>query len=169
MISVCCCSTNAKRDTEIFIKALYAHNPDYNFEVIVAHDDRVNDGSGELFKKLQNQYSTLKIVTHTKKQTIEYMETALNYYARKSLFNPDIRKGMRANLAKYKAGEFLNPAGQILWQSSGILYNKAVKEASGDIIIVTPGDFIYLFSLAELEDYVKKQSRGGLFYASLPG
>jgi hypothetical protein len=39
--------------------------------------------------------------------------------------------------------------------SSGLLYNLAVEASSGDTLIITPGDFLYLFSLKELEEYVK--------------
>jgi hypothetical protein len=96
------------------------------------------------------------------------METALNYYDRNNFFNAAIRQIFHTRLDQYKEGNLLKGPTQVLWQSSGILYNKAVEVASGDTIVVTPGDFLYLFKLNQLEEYVKRYQRNGLFYASLP-
>ena len=168
MISVCCCAYNSKWETEIFIEGLHRHNPDVEFEVVVTHDDRANDGSVKKFNQLSRKYKNVKIVRHSPEQTIQYFEAALDYYEKKNLLTPYIRNGFRKNLKRYKKDKLVDRTKGFLWQSSGILYNKAVKHSSGDIIIVTPGDFFYLFGLKELEKYVQQHQKNGLFYASPP-
>jgi len=168
MISVCCCIFNAKWDVQTLIEACEYHNDPAEFEIVVTLDDRVEDGSLELLRDLQTRYDNLKVVVHTDEDTIEYMSAALDYYHRRQFFNEEIRVGMRDALERYKKGELLNKSKAFLWQSSGILYNKAVEASSGDVILVTPGDFLYLFGLGNLERFVRKHAIGDIFYASPP-
>lgn len=168
MISVCCCSFNAKFDTDIFVRTLHALNPDTEFEVIITHDDRVDDGSGPFFKKLCQEFSNVKIVTHSEKDTRDYFQACLNYYKEKNIFRPSIREALQENFDKYKEGLLIDPTSSFLWQSSGILYNKAVAASCGDIVIVTPGDFLYLFALKDIESFVKTNSSSDIFYSSPP-
>lgn len=166
MISICCCALNAKWDVEIFVRALVAQNPDVDFEVVVTLDDRMFDGSLEHLRKLEKEIKQLKIVHHTNDDTIQYLEAVIDYYDKKDLFTPAFRGVLKENLEKYKAGTFLDRKTGFLWLTSGLLYNKAVQASSGELLIVTPGDFMYLFSLKKLIDYVKRNHRDGQFYIS---
>ena len=169
MISVCCCSINSKFEAETFIEVLQVQNEGTEFEVVLTLDDRVEDGAREYLGRLEKKYKNVRIVLHTEQDTINYFTAALDYYDRKQLLTPKTRQGMRRNLEKYKEGTFPpDRTKAFLWQSSGILYNKAVKASRGDIIVVTPGDFLYLFPLRTLEGYVRRKAKRGLFYASLP-
>ena len=168
MLSICCCAINAKWDVEVFVRTLVAMNPNFDFEVIVTHDDRVNDGSSEHFAKLAQEIPQLKIVTHSEQDTVDYFRGCIDHYESSNLFNPSLRQLFRDNLDRYIAGEFVDRDKTFLWQSSGPLYNKAVAASSGDVLLVTPGDFIYLFSLEEIYNFVKQHQRNNFFYASPP-
>lgn len=168
MISICCCTLNSKWETQIFVEGLHCHNPDIEFEIIITHDDRVEDGSAEFLQELSKKYQNVKVLYHSPEETIAYFETALNYYDRRKFFTKEIRKGFRQNFEAYKEGTLVDPTKGFLWQSSGILYNKAVQASSGDILIVTPGDFFYLFSLSKLQKHVYDKQQNGYYYASLP-
>lgn len=166
MISICCCTMNSKFDTEMFIRTLKYQNPDTEFEVIVTHDDRANDGSAERFKELEKEFPNVKFITHSHQNTLDYFERTLDYYDQRNLFQPHQRDFFRKRFELYKKGELVDNAKGFLWQSSGILYNKAVQASSGDVVIVTPGDFLYLFSLSDIEKYVRERMKNGQFYAS---
>lgn len=166
MISVCCCAINSRYEVESLFKTLQAQEVD--FELCVTLDNRVNDGSLEHFETLHKQYPNFKYVVYRKEDSIEYLQKLLQYYRAHSTFPTKLQEELENNLEKYIHGTFLNSIYEILWLTSGPLYNKAVSIASGDILVITPGDFIYLFSLKELEDYVKRQSKSGRFYTSPP-
>jgi hypothetical protein len=166
MLSVCCCSINSKFDVDNFVRILHRNNPDFDFEVVVTLDDRMQDGARQHLECLAGEFPNLKIVIHDEEDTLNYFEACIEYYEKQNIFRPNIRQTFRDNLDKYKAGELVDRARGWLWQSSGILYNKAVQASSGDVIIVTPGDFVYLFPLQALYNHVR--ARGAHFYASLP-
>lgn len=166
MISVCVCCTNSRPDIEMFVRALQKHNEGYDFEVVITHDNRVEDGTTETLIQLQTEFDNIKVVTHTNDHTIDYLSRLINHYEKNELFHPQIRIGMKENLELYKKGKLFNPESIFLWLSSGILYNKAVAASEGNIIVVTPGDFFYMFSLQELEVYINANHNRGDFYAS---
>ena len=165
MISVCLSSINARWDTEILVRSLCLHNEGTDFEVVIGHDNRVEDGSGEAFAKLSREFPNVKVVTVTPDDTVRYLENVINYYETNSIFTAEIRNGLRNNFQKYRDRGFFNGKGPVLWLTPGRLYNKAVGAARGDVIIVTAGDFLYLFPLAELESYVRSNIHDGHFYA----
>lgn len=167
MISVCCCAINAKYEVETFIDCLEKMNLGCDFEICLCNDDRVNDGSTQYFKQLQTKYSNLKIINNTNEDTIKYLEKLLTHYYATNFFPNQLIDILNKNLDLYKRNQLIN-ANEFLWLSSGILYNKAVSISSGDTIIVSPADFIYMFSLNELEQYIKIHSKNDLFYGK-PG
>lgn len=169
MISVCCCSMNSKFETEVFIDALYFHNQGFNFEVCLVHDDRVDDGAGEYFAAMQKRYPTLKVIKSTKQDAIDYLEGVIHHYETRDLFSHVFRNHLRSNLEKYKAGTLYDPAKTFLWLPSGWLYNKAVKHSSGDILVISPADYVYLFRLKDLEAYMKNSARNGICYCKPNG
>ena len=162
-VSVCCCSINSKWDAEIFIRALHRHNPDFDFEVVLTHDNRVDDGSAEHFTNLQKEFPNFKVVEHTEQNTIDYFTQAIEHYKKISL-NKELVNTMEDSLDKYKAGELIDKTKFFVWQSSGILYNKAVEASTGDVIVVSPADFIYMFSLRDVYQFVRQ--RGQYFYGA---
>lgn len=165
MISVCVSSINARWDTEILVRSLCLHNEGTNFEVVIGHDDRVDDGSGEAFAGLSREFPNVKVATVTSDDTVRYLERVIRHYETNSLFTPGFRMGLWENFQKYKDLGFFDRKGAMLWLTPGRLYNKAVESAMGDVIVVTAGDFLYLFSLGELEGYVRSRARDGHFYA----
>jgi hypothetical protein len=166
MISVCVCSLNARWDTEIFVRALQAHNNSSDFEVCIAHDNRVEDGSTEAFKKLQEEFGNVKVITNTHKDIVEWLWKLDEHYENRNLFGSQFRKDMRKHIELFEKKELFDHNRAFLWASSGMLYNKAVSISSGDNIIITPGDFIYMFSLRDLDNFMNQHNQGGRFYSS---
>lgn len=169
MISICCCALNAKFEVKNFVEALHLHNPGVEFEVVLTLDDRVQDGSMEFLKDLQQEYPNLVVVSHTYDDTLGYLDRLLAYYDKNDLFSSSFRSCLRSNLEKYKQGQLFDPTKSYLWMTSGVLYNKAVRSSCGDIIIVSPSDYIYLYGLRDLESYVTSRVREGLFYSKPNG
>lgn len=165
MISVCCCAINAKWDVELFVEALNAHNDPSTFEICLCHDDRVQDGSREHFEQLQKRHPNLKIIRNTHEDTVDYLRKVMDHYDSKGIFKAQLRADLRANVEKFARKELFDHKRSFLWLTSGLLYNKAVSISSGDTLVITPADFLYLFRLADLEAFVKVNSRAGHFYA----
>jgi len=162
MISVCCCAMNARFDIDMFVRALNHHNKE-EFEIVVAHDDRVDDGSAEHLETLRNEFENLKVVTRTEADATKYLDACLAHYEDNPHFNRSVLDRLKDNLVQHKKGNFL-PENRFLWLSSGALYNMAVEASSGDNLIVTPGDFFYMFSLEQVEAHIKEASVDGLYY-----
>tara|TARA_Y100000310_G_scaffold241139_1_gene245046 strand:- start:3119 stop:4252 length:1134 start_codon:yes stop_codon:yes gene_type:complete len=153
---------NARYDIDTFVRSLNHHNKE-EFEIVVAHDDRVNDGSAEHFRALQNEFENLKVVTRTEADAIEYLDACIAHYEDNPVFSGLMLERLKSNVLKYKLGTLL-PQGRFLWLSSGALYNMAVEASSGDNLIVTPGDFLYMFPLSQVEDHIEEASVEGLYY-----
>lgn len=168
MISICCCAINSKYEVNTFVRSLARHNKDVEFEVCLAHDDRVGDGSEEYYKELQKEFSFLKIIRHTHEDTVNYLEKLIQYYETNNIFDPLFRHDLLGNINKFKKKELFDTNKQFLWLSSGLLYNKAISISSGDLLVVTPADFVYLFSLKELRGFYDSNQRDGEFYAKFP-
>lgn len=165
MISVCCCAINAKWDVELFVEALNAHNDPSTFEICLCHDDRVQDGSREHFEQLQKRHPNLKIIRNTHEDTVDYLRKVMDYYESKGVFDPQFRANLRTNLEKFARKELFDHKKSFLWLTSGLLYNKAVSIASGDVLVITPADFLYLYRLADLSNFVAANTRNGHFYS----
>jgi hypothetical protein len=149
----------------MLVRSLCLHNTGFDFEIVISHDDRAEDGSREAFRRLSEEFSNVVVVESTNDDAIHYIENVLDHYDRRSIFTDEIRAGLRSNFQKYKSGELFPRNGSILWLTPGRLYNKAVEASKGDIIVVTAGDFMYMMPLRELEGYVaRSQSRDGHYY-----
>ena len=164
MISICCCAINAKFDVDIFVRAIHQHNPDVDFEIVLVHDDRVNDGSAEHFAALAVEFPRLKLITHTHEDTVDYLTKLVSYYDTKNILTKDIREAFKLNIVKFSKHELFNHQKAFLWLTSGVLYHKAVMASKGDTLIITPADFIYLFRLKDLQTIVETKKRDGHFY-----
>lgn len=163
-LSICCCGINCKYDFDLFASFMYQHNKDVDFEIVFTHDDRVNDGSSEYYTELQKRVPNIKIVKNTHEDTVFYLRKLMDYYDQTGKFSDGLRKDLRANVEKFSNRELFDHRKSFLWLTSGILYNKAVQASSGDLLIVTPADFIYGFKLRDLVDFVKTRMQNGLFY-----
>ncbi len=168
MISVCCCAINAKWDVHSFVECLHEHNKGLDFEIVLAHDNRVDDGSSHVFQMIAQKYPNFRVVTHTRQDTVNYLDWMMEMYECRQRWTGEFRGYIKQGVELYRRGELIDERKQFLWMSSGILYNKAVMAAKGDIVIVTPADFLYLFSLGRLDEYVRKNMKAGYFY-SKPG
>jgi hypothetical protein len=168
MISVCCCSLNARYEVESLLRTLAVQGQGVDWELCVTLDDRVEDGSLQHFEALQKEFPNFKFHHCTEQDTLDYLHRLLEYYDKTNYFDQDLRAHLHERLASYQSGTLLDKTRQFLWMSSGRLYNQAVEISSGDILFITPGDFLYLFSLKRLADYVTAQTFQGLFYASPP-
>jgi hypothetical protein len=159
---------NAKPDTELFIRLLEVHNQSSEFEICVAHDNRCEDGTGEMLKSLQEEYCNIKVRTVSNKETIEYLRNMVHNLDKVGIFEPGLRNHMRYRIEQYAAGELVDPTKEFLWMSSGRLYNMAVEMSSGNNLVITPGDFIYLFKLNQLDMFMDSHSVDDILYGK-PG
>ena len=164
MISVCCCGINDKWDVGCFVDCLAYHNFDTEFEVCFVHDNRVNDGGTEYYRMLSKKYPWFRVVEHTKQDTVDWLEWLLDFYRKNDRFCPAFIDHLQGNLDLFKEDKLFNPSQSFLWISSGILYNKAASIARGDYLLVTPSDFLFLFGLKRLEDYLKGRTTYGFMY-----
>jgi hypothetical protein len=153
-LSVCMCSINSKWEVKNLVDFLFRHNPDVDFEVVVCHDTRVNDGADILFESLHSKYPRFRTVKFTKDNCISWLEKVIAYYEQKRLFREDYIRLLKTNLDKYKNGSFFDETQRFLWISSSVMYNKAIQESKGDILLLTPCDFIYPFKLKNICDEV---------------
>lgn len=166
MISICCCAINSKWDVDIFVRSVHRMAGNFeDFEIVLTHDDRVDDGSPEHFAELQEEFPRLKIVHHTQEQTVHYLRACIHHYRKRKAFRPQFLDALEENVDLFEQDKLFDPRRSFLWLSSGILYNKAVGASSGDNIIVTPGDFVYLFSVETLNTYMNRNKKNGHFYA----
>lgn len=164
MISICCCAINAKYDVEAFVGLLHIQNPGVDFEICLVHDDRVNDGSVDYLGGVQQKYPNLRIIRSTHDDHVEYLEKLFQYYDKANVFSPSLRSDLRRNVSRLREKTFPGLDRCFVWLTSGVLYNKAVAMSRGDVLVISPADFVYLFGLAELERFVRTDSRDGCFY-----
>lgn len=164
-VSVCGCSINSKYDVQLFVEFLNLQRNNVDLEIVITHDDRVNDGSNELFKQLANKHDNLKFVRNDHEQTVDYLRKLMDYYDRYNIFKEQFRRDLRGNVEKFAAKQLFNHDKSFLWLTSGVLYDMVVRASTGDLLIVTPADFVYGFSLSELVSYVKSKVSHGFFYA----
>lgn len=160
---------NSKFETQSFIESLYYHNQDIEFEICLVHDDRVNDGAGELFAEMQKKHKTLKVITSTKQDAINYIEKLLTYYKNNNRFGPKFLDFLTANLEGYKNDTLYDTSRNILWLPSAWQYNKAVAASSGDTLVISPADYAYLFRLKELQNFVNNNAHDGYLYSKPNG
>jgi len=151
-------------NVKAFADALALHNPGYEFELCITHDNRDCDDSRKDFDELKKQYPFVKVARNTKANTIQYLRKMLSYYGRYSFFTPQFRKELTADVDAYEAGELFDESKTFLWLSSGWLYNMAVSISTGDNLIVSPCDYIYFYKLDQIDKFIKKQKKRELFY-----
>jgi len=163
MISICGTIINAKYDIQMMVEALHRHNKGTDFEICMTHDDRVDDGSKDLFDTLRKKYDNLVFASNTHQDTVDYLEKLISHYETRGIFR-EILPGLKDNLLKFEKKELFDHSETFLWLSSGMMYNKAVSVSSGDKLLIGPGDFAYMFRLKELDDYISSHSKNGHFY-----
>lgn len=164
MISVCCCAINAKWDVQNFVECIIEQNKNVDFEIVLTHDNRVNDGARELYTELGATYPQFRCIEHSLQDTIDWLDWLMEEYEWRQRWDGNFRQWLNIQVKKYKRGELVNPTKEFLWISSGILYNKAIMEAKGDLLLVTPADFLLLFGLKDLEGYCRPLIQDGYLY-----
>jgi hypothetical protein len=169
MISFCTTAVNSKFEAKTFVETLNQHNQGVNFEICLVHDNRVDDGSAESFKDLQDEFGNLKVIENTWEDTLEWLNRLLDHYESLRIFPDEFRKTLKENLESLRNGTFLDPLNDLFWCSTGPLFNKAASIATGDILIFAPSDFIYSFNMQELEQYVISNRIDGIFYGKMNG
>lgn len=163
MISICTAAIKARSEVQTFVEALEAHNDPDSFEIVLVDDRRFDDGSQETYEYLSERYTNFGYCTHTKVDAIIWLESLLESWSER--MPTEYLSQLVRNLELYKRDELFDPEKKFLWLSSGRLYNRAAELATGDTLIFTPADFLYMFSLAELEQFVNDRTVGGVFYA----
>ena len=169
MISICSLSCNAKNELATFVESLVHYNPDVDFEICIAHDNRVDDGSSEKIRELQERFSQLKVVENTKQDATDYITTLVSYYDSLEIFPEDFRANLWLNIHKYLGDNLCDPSESYLWLALGYMFNKAASIATGDILIFLPSDYIWTVNLRDLEAYVIEHRQNGMFYGKFSG
>lgn len=169
MISFCTMSINSKFETRTFVEALCHHNPSLNFEICIAHDNRVNDGSKEYLAQLQAEYPCVKIIENTKKDSELYISRLIDYYDALNIFSQDFRDKLCSNFEAYQENSLCDSTKSYLWLALGYLYNKAASISSGDILVFAPSDYVWALNIALLESYVIAHREDGIFFGKFDG
>lgn len=157
-LSICTCAINAAHEIDRLVRFLNTHNDPSSFEVSLVLDDRTDDGSPDVVKKLADQYPNFKYVTHTKADTEAYLDACVAHYERNNIFTKSLVDGIKDNIVKFKQGTLFDPTRTFLWISSGVLYNRAVGMSTGDVLYITPVDFLPLFPLNALRKFYAKET-----------
>ena len=82
---------------------------------------------------------------------LDYLESVIHWYGQVGYFDQALIQHLKKNLELYKQGQLIDKTKEFLWMSSGRLYNKAVEMSSGDILVITPSDFLHLFSSSVMD------------------
>lgn len=166
MISIVTSIYNAKLDFLQFLRQVQATNDFDDFEFIIVHDDRVDDGSRNLLEQLSKDYSNIKIVAHvTKEETLARIYSI--YESRKDKLIPEIINRSFYYIKKYEENE-IDSSKTEFWISPVHFLDAAANQATGDFILITPCDRLIGFSLKELETWAKPLVKDGHFYTRLP-
>lgn len=167
MISIVTSVCNAKLDFDQFVRQLHELNDPQGFEIVVAHDDRVNDGSGTYLALLAREFPAVRVVyTHTKTDAVSRVRAVLE--SRKDQMDEVLRGMMLETLNKYESGEEWDGTREYLWLSPSYLLGQAADAALGDYILITSCDWLSGFRLADLENAAISHTTDGYFYARLP-
>lgn len=164
MISICTCGINCAYDLKVFVEFTVLHNSDCEYEICLTWDNRFKDLTGKTVDNLLKRYSNFKVIENTKDQTVTYLEKLLTYYEKNNFFEKDFRDNLSKNLDLYKINKLLDESCQSLWLSSGYLYNKAVSISNGNNLIITPCDYVYLYKLSTVNEYINSHIADGEFY-----
>lgn len=166
MISICVPALASHVDVSLFIQFLEEHNDPEVFEIILVNDKRFgNRKLDKAYDMLQQLYDNITIIDHTMEDSIFWLEQLIDHYYNNEILPDDTLDYLSNKLGLYKKGQLFEVHKKFLWLSSSRLYNLAAKHATGDILLFSPADFLYMFSLSELNDYVNTHSVDGMFYS----
>lgn len=171
---------NSKFDLDQFVRFMEHWNDPQTFEIIVAHDDRVNDGSAAFIAALENEFPNVKHVSRTKAQTVTWAENIVTARANpNSTFDATILAEMSTNLARYEQGIYVDETSVNVRFSNAPLLNAAAAQAQGDILFFAPrssyskrGSVSALpaFLLTDLVEFVNaNKTQDGYLYTQLGG
>lgn len=169
MISICTTSINGKNEMRTFVEALVQHNPDVEFEICATLDNRVNDGSPEVFAALARKHPQFRYVEVTEDDVLHYLSRLVKWYATNGIFPQPFREHLLDRFHEFDAHGLPSSNEDYLWLALGFFYNQAIDMARGDILVVIPSDYIWTASLRMLESYVINYRQDGIFYGKLDG
>lgn len=166
MISIVTSVFNAKLDFEQFVRQLHATSQAGSFEVLVLHDDRVEDGSTAALAALSVEFPAVKVAkTQTKATALTRIRSTLASWEGK--MDARILSAMVKEADEYEQSKW--DATQVyLWLSPLPLLNEVVEGASGDLVLIAPCDRLAGFRMEDLETWAAPKVVGGKFYTRLP-
>ena len=127
-----------------------AKDPD-QIEFSVVEDEAGSDLMAKSFEEIRTLTKNLKVFANTKEDRIAYFERCLGFYSREQVFPPRLIRHLRHRLERYALGEIPR-----IWFPPGRLYNRAVAESSGDVILNVPLDLLIHFDLSRIYEAFKE-------------
>lgn len=157
MVSVCSSVYRETEQLEIFVRSVLqqASDPE-NVEIIIINDEGY-EPTTKVLQRLSREFPQLKYFIRTKKERCEFIRKQISFYENNQLFSDEIIDDMRWIVDGYEAG-LINR----LWFPPGELFNLAVSKSRGDVLMISPADYLCTFDISLLyERYlgVKKLER----------
>jgi len=150
MLSIC---TSIYRETdslEVFVRTVFGNaSTPSEIEIIVANDE-TSPATADLLSRLALEFPNLRSFSRTKTQRIKFLRNRVEFYKRENIFSPEELTNMDERINQYESGEL-----ETLWFPPGVLYNKAAKMASGDVLLLVPADYICFGDLSKIYEAFK--------------
>lgn len=150
MLSVCTGTYREVRSLEIFVRSLFgnASNP-RDIELIICNDEGYPE-TELLLNSLSLEFPQILHFTVDKNERIEEFKDKIDFYKKENIFEQDIIDDMYKQIDRYKVGDINN-----LWYSCGRVYNKAVRKATGDMMMILPSDYLIFFDATKIYELAR--------------
>ncbi len=144
-----------------------AKDPDV-IEFSVVEDEAGSYLMLKCFDEIRTLTKNIKVFSVTKEDRIAYIRRCIDFYSRERIFPPRMILQFRDRLKRYADGSIPR-----IWFPPGRLYNKAVAESSGDVILNVPLDLLVHFDLsriyAEFKEALSKREHLCVFFGLKEG
>lgn len=119
-----------------------ASNPD-DIEIVCVHDESDYDKDTATSLAAAAVGKRVKTINVTKSDKMSYIDHNINFYQKESIFSQEDIDDMKNRLGEYANGKL-----KCIWMPPANNYNKAVKEAQGDVVMIFPLDLRVPFDIS---------------------
>jgi len=152
MISVCSTIYREPEALEVFVRSLLGNASDPNQVEIVIINDENNPEIRECLDRLSVEFKQLHFITRYKEERIEFFKERISFYEENCIFDSEVIKSMRKQIDKYGNGKINS-----IWYPAGYNFNTAVTASSGDVLMITPSDYLCTFDIVKMYQIISKE------------
>ena len=150
MLSICTSIFREIGSLEVFVRTVFGNaSTPSEIEIIVANDG-ADPATAEVLDRLGLEFPNLIHFSRTKDQRIKFLRNTVDFYRRNEIFTSEELQDMDNRILQYENGEL-----ESIWFPPGKLYNKAVKMAHGDVLLLVPADYICFGDLSKIYEAYK--------------